>query len=179
MSGRSGAGVVGACNNPAFIGRYIDRLNLRGSIVTMFYRIVPDTHREFWLELHEKARKLADLRVPRKDSDKDALLLLPGMTGSHRRWNVYRWVVERYSERVLAVYDVPGNHYGCGGTDWDTCESPAPALGNYRFGATLADDRLTAATLLADFKRGNPIVEERCRVGINDSARSSGSRLRG
>ena len=88
----------------------------------MFYRIVSDIHTEFWPESQAKARKLADLRVPKMDADYATVLLLPGDTGSYRRRNVYRWVIERYAERFLAVYDVPGNHYGYGRTDWNTCE---------------------------------------------------------
>ena len=48
------------------------------------------------------------------------------------------------------------------------CESPAPEVGNYHFGATLTDDTLTGATLWADFQRGNPMLEEACSVGMND-----------
>jgi hypothetical protein len=134
----------------------------------MLYRIVSDIHSEFWPESKANARTLADMRVPPMDGDSETILLLPGDIGSYRRRNVYRWVIERYAERFLAVYDIPGNHYGYGGTDWDVCESPAPELGNYHFGATLADETLTAATLWADFQRGNPVVEEQCRVGMND-----------
>ncbi len=76
-------------------------------------------------------------------------------------------MIERLAERFAAVYDIPGNHYGYGRTDWNVCEPPA-LLDNYRFGATLADDKLVAATLWTDFQRGNPIVEELCRTGIND-----------
>ena len=47
------------------------------------------------------------------------------------------------------------------------CEAPA-LLPNYRFGATLQDGWITAATLWADFQRGNPMVEEACPVGMND-----------
>ena len=161
-------GGAGACNILACIVGYIDRLIWRVSMFAMLYRIVSDIHSEFWPESQAKARKLADLRDAPMERDKEPILLLPGDTGSHRRGNVDRWVVERFSERFLAVYDIRGNHYGYGGTDWDTCESPAPSLDNYRFGATLADDTVTAATLWADFQRGNPTVEEAYRVNIND-----------
>ena len=134
----------------------------------MFFRVVSDIHSEFWPESQAKARALADRRVPPMDSDYATVLLLPGDTGSYKRRNVYRWLIERLAERFLAVYDIPGNHYAYGGTDWDVRESPAPDLGNYRFGATLADDTITAATLWADFRRENPVVEEACRVGMND-----------
>ena len=133
----------------------------------MLYRIVSDIHSEFWAENKAKARTLTDLRVPEMDNDQATTLLLPGDIGSHRRRNVYRWVIERLAERFLAVYDIPGNHYGYGGTDWDVCEAPA-LLGNYHFGATHHDASVTAATLWADFQRGNPVVEEACRVGMND-----------
>lgn len=138
------------------------------SVFTTFYRIVSDIHCEFWPENKAKACKLVDLRVPEMDSDYATILLLSGDTGSYRRRNVYRWAIERLAERFLAVHDIPGNHYGYGRTDRDVGESPAPDLGNYCFGAMLADDTLTAATLWADFQRGNPLVEESCRVGMND-----------
>lgn len=94
-------------------------------------------------------------------------MLLAGDTGSQRRRNVYRWVVERYAERFAAVYDIPGNHYAYGDTSLDLVEAPA-LLPNYRFGKTLQDGELAAATLWADFQRGNPVVEQVCRVGMND-----------
>ena len=147
--------------------RYIDRLASSVSIFAMLYRIVSDIHSEFWPESQAKARALVDIRVPVMKDDAETILLLPGDIGSYRRRNVYRWVVERLAQRFLAVYDIPGNHYGYGGTDWDVCESPSP-LSNYHFGATLAHGILTAATLWADFQRGNPEVEEQCRVGMND-----------
>ena len=103
----------------------------------MFYRIVSDIHSEFWPESQAKTRTLADLRVPPMDSDKETMLLLPGDTGSYHRRNVYRWLVEPFAERFLAVYDIPGNHYAYGGTDWDVCEAPTPAA-NYHFGATVS-----------------------------------------
>lgn len=134
----------------------------------MFYRIVSDIRSESWAESQAKARTLIDRRVPPMDADYATVLLLPGDTGSYRRRKVYRWAIERLAERFPDVYDIPGNHYAYGRTDWDVCESPAPELGNYRFGATLADDTLIAATLWADFQRGNPVVEERCRVGLNE-----------
>ena len=133
----------------------------------MFYRIVSDIHSEFWPESQTKARRLADIILPPLPHDAETILLLPGDTGSYRRRNVYRWLVERFAERFLAVYDIPGNHYAYGGTDWDVCESPSP-VANYRLGATMHQGRITAATLWADFQRGNPIVEEQCRVGMND-----------
>ena len=102
------------------------------------------------------------------------VLLLPGDTGSYRRRNVYRWLIERLAERFLTVYDIPGNHYAYGRTDWDVCKSPAPELGSYHFGAMLTDDAVTAATLWADFQRGNSIVEEQCRAGINDFSQIKG-----
>ena len=131
------------------------------------YRIVSDLHSEFWPESQAKALTLTDMRVQPMDGDDATILLLPGATVSYRRSNAHRWVIERLAERFLAVYDIPGNHYGYGGTRFDVCEAPT-LLGNYYFGATLADDTLTAANLWADFQRGNPVVEEVCRVGMND-----------
>ena len=101
------------------------------------------------------------------DSDRQSTLL-QGDIGSDRRRNVCRWVIERLAERFFAVYYIPGNYYAYDGTVWDRCESPAPGVGSYHFGTTLVDDTVTAATLWTDCQRGNPLVGESCRGGIND-----------
>ena len=41
---------------------------------------------------------------------------------------------------------------------------PAPMLVTARFGATIVDDILTAAALLAGIQRATPEVEAACRV---------------
>ncbi|MCW6513016.1 hypothetical protein M8523_34730 [Hyphomicrobiales bacterium BP6-180914] len=101
------------------------------------------------------------------DGDAETILLLAGDTGAHRRRVLYGWVIEHLCRRFAAVYDIPGNHYWYGGTEWEICEPPA-LPSNYHFGHTIADGRIVAATLWADFQRENPLVMERCRVGMND-----------
>ena len=81
----------------------------------------------------------------------NSVLVLPSDIGSYPRRNVHRVLIERLAEHFFAVYDIADDHYGYGGTDWATCDSPAPDLCNYRFDATLPDNTLTAATLRADF----------------------------
>ncbi len=98
----------------------------------------------------------------------DSVHLLPSDIGSYRRRNVYRWGIEPLAEDFFAVYDIPNDHYGYGGTDWAACGSPAPYLYNCRFGATLADNTSTATTLRADSQPDDPIFEEACRGRMND-----------
>jgi hypothetical protein len=138
-----------------------------GTIDLMLYRVTSDIHSELWPESAAKAKKLLDIYLPPMAEDSQTTLLLAGDTGSYRRRVMYGWVIERLCARFEKVIDIPGNHYYYGGTDWEICEPPA-LLPNYHFGATLVDGSITAATLWADFQRGNPVVEERCRVGMND-----------
>lgn len=93
----------------------------------MLSRIVTDVRSEFWPESKTEAPKLADLRLPKMESETETVLILLGETGSHERWNVYRWVVKRYAERFLAVNDIPSNYYGHGDTDWGHGRVPCPA----------------------------------------------------
>lgn len=133
----------------------------------MLYRIISNIHSELWPESEAKALKLVDLRIPPMDGDAETTLLLPGDTGSYRRRVLYGWIIEHLCARFKAVYDIPGNHYWYGGTDWGVIESPA-LLRNYRFGHTLDLGKLVGATLWADFQRENPLVMERCRIRMND-----------
>ncbi|WP_167392135.1 metallophosphoesterase [Mesorhizobium sophorae] len=133
----------------------------------MQYRLVSDIHSELWPENFYRAAKFADRILPPHAEDADTILLLAGDTGSHRRRNVYKAVIDRLCDRFRAVLDIPGNHFWYGGTDWDVCAAPS-ARDNYHFGHTLSAFGVITATLWTDFDGGDAEAERQCQEGMND-----------
>jgi hypothetical protein len=131
------------------------------------FRIISDLHTELWPENPRKARTMIDVRLPPLPDDNRTTLLLAGDTGSHRRRNLYAAVIAHLCDRFERVIDIPGNHFWYGGTDW-TVDTAAATAANYVFGSTLTDGEVVAATLWADFRKGNPLVELACVEGMND-----------
>ena len=58
------------------------------------FRLISDLHTELWPENFYRAAKTVDRLLPPRDEDGDTVLLLAGDTGSHRRRNVYRALVQ-------------------------------------------------------------------------------------
>ncbi|MGV8988600.1 MAG: metallophosphoesterase [Cypionkella sp.] len=133
----------------------------------MQYRLVSDIHSELWPENFFRAAKFADRILPPCADDAETVLLLAGDTGSYRRRNVYRAVVDRLCDRFRAVLDIPGNHFWYGGTEWDVCSAPS-GRDNYIFGHTFSAFGVVAATLWTDFRQGDPGAERDCINGMND-----------
>lgn len=141
------------------------------------YRPISDLHTELWTENAHKAVRMIDRLIPPLASDNDTVLLLAGDIGSHRRRNLYAVVVNHLCDRFRLVLDVPGNHWGYG-SQWGVF-TPPTERDNYLFGETYAAHGIVAATLWADFQRGNPLVEEACRVGMNDFKQIDGISIEG
>lgn len=137
------------------------------------YRLISDIHCEFWTENLPRAAKLVDRLLPPLPGDADAILLLAGDTGTYRRRNLYRAVVDHLCGRFREVFDIPGNHYFYGGTDWETDAAPAEHA-NYRFGQSYAAGPIVAATLWADLEGGDPVVERQCVERMNDFRQAVG-----
>jgi hypothetical protein len=131
------------------------------------FRLISDIHSEFWPENFHRAAKAVDRLLPPRDEDRETVLLLAGDTGSYRRRNVYRAIIDRLCDRFNAVVDIPGNHYWYGRTDWDICEPPS-ARDNYVFGHTVNAFGVVAATLWTNFHCGDPETERRCSGVMND-----------
>jgi hypothetical protein len=110
---------------------------------------------------------MIDRIFPPLADDSSTTLLLAGDTGSYRRRTLYAAVISHLCARFLQVFDVPGNHYWYGGTDWNLCEKPV-VRPSYHFGHMLSVGPVVACTLWADFQGGNPLVEEQCVQGMND-----------
>jgi hypothetical protein len=117
------------------------------------------------------------MRIPPMEGDSDTVLLLAGDTGSHKRRNIYAAVINRLCDRFRWVYDIPGNHYWYG-SDWSV-NSPPVERDNYTFGETYVAGDIVAATLWADFQRGNPIIEMQCLEGMNDFKQIAGISIEG
>jgi Calcineurin-like phosphoesterase len=133
----------------------------------MIYRLISDLHTEMWPENPHKARRVIERLLPPMDGDSETTLLLAGDTGAWKRRNVYTAVIGRLCERFKQVYDIPGNHFWYGKTDIEV-ETPPAEHPNYRFGSAYVQGNVVAATLWADFKGGNPVVEHACETGMND-----------
>jgi hypothetical protein len=131
------------------------------------YRLISDIHSELWPEQLFRAAKHVDRLLPVLPDDADTILLLAGDTGSYRRRNIYLAVLDRLCERFREVFDIPGNHFWYGGTNWDIETLPFERP-NYHFGSTLACENVKAATLWTDFRQANPMVERACFDGMND-----------
>ena len=131
------------------------------------YRLISDLHTELWPENFYRAAKTVDRLLPPRDDDPETVLLLAGDTGSHRRRNVYRAVIDRLCDRFNAVVDIPGNHFWYGGTDWEICAPPSTRE-NYVFGHTVSAFGVVAATLWTDFRGGDAETERRCSEVMND-----------
>jgi hypothetical protein len=97
------------------------------------FRLISGLHTAFRPENFHRAAKTVDRLLPPRDEDGDTILLLAGDTGSHRRRNVYRAVIDRLCDRFNTVVDIPGNHFWYGRTDWEICQAPT-ARKNYVFG---------------------------------------------
>jgi Icc-related predicted phosphoesterase len=136
-------------------------------ILMQKYRLASDFHSELWPEQLVRAVARTDRLVPILPGDADTILLLAGDTGSYRRRNVYKAVADRLCDRFLKVFDVPGNHFWYGGTDW-TLETLPFDRPNYHFGSTISLGNIKAATLWTDFGNSNPAVEKACYEGMND-----------
>jgi Calcineurin-like phosphoesterase len=132
-----------------------------------FYRLISDIHTEMWPENPHKALRVIKRLLPPMDGDKKTTLLLAGDTGAWKRKKIYGTVIGLLCERFREVCDIPGNHYWYGGTSIDL-ETPPAAFENYRFGSAYVHEDVVAATLWADFKRANPVVEHACETGMND-----------
>ena len=131
------------------------------------FRLISDLHTELWPENFYRAAKMVDRLLPPRDEDGDTVLLLAGDTGSHRRRNVYRAVIDRLCDRFNAVIDIPGNHFWSGRTEWEICQAPT-ARKNYVFGHTVNAFGVVAATLWTDFRGGDAETERRCFEVMND-----------
>jgi Calcineurin-like phosphoesterase len=131
------------------------------------YRLISDIHSELWPEQPFRAIKHVDRLLPILPADADTILLLAGDTGSYRRKNIYRVVIDRLCDRFSEVVDIPGNHFWYGGTEWSVESLPFDRP-NYHFGSTLALRNIKAATLWTDFLGANPVVEKACFEGMND-----------
>ncbi|WP_313898990.1 metallophosphoesterase [Methylobacterium sp. J-072] len=150
---------------------------LSGLTFLMRYRLISDVHSEFWPENPYRAGKHIDRLLPPMPDDRDTVLLLAGDTGSYRRRNIYRAVIDRLCNRFNAVADIPGNHYGYGG-EWDDDTAPA-VRDNYRFGPAFQAFGVTACTLWTGFDGGNPEIERECLEGMNDFRRVRGLSVEG
>jgi len=131
------------------------------------YRLISDVHSELWPENINGARDRMDELLPPLSGDSETTLLLAGDIGSHRCREIYGAVIERLCERFKEVVDIPGNHFWYGGTNIEV-ETPPAEHPNYEFGSTFVHGDVVAATLWADFRGGNPLVELACEEGMND-----------